>query len=171
MDGISIVGSAAKHGIFNALEGGGDDARGVAQKSGISERGSQALLDGLTGLGLLNLVNGRYRNGPEAETFLVKGKPAYFGGMAEVMAHSMTDWTMLPDAVKTGPAAAFHTDGRQRVLACLSPRSALIPGGTDDRRSVWHRERRTDSLAGRGGGSGLVGGMANQRSEGVQLIG
>src|SRR5678815_2975326 len=81
----AILGSAAKHGIFNALEGAGDDARGVSQKTGISERGSQALLDGLTGLGLLSLSNGRYRNTPDAETFLVKGKPAYFGGMAEVM--------------------------------------------------------------------------------------
>ena len=30
----AILGSAAKHGIFNALEGGGDDARGVARKTG-----------------------------------------------------------------------------------------------------------------------------------------
>ena len=61
----AILGSAAKHGIFNALEADGDEAKGVAKKTGISERGSQALLDGLTGLGLITLSNGRYRNTPE----------------------------------------------------------------------------------------------------------
>jgi len=105
----AILGSAAKHGIFNALEGNGDDAKGVAKKTGISERGSQALLDGLTGLGVVTLSNGRYHNTPEAAAFLVKGKPAYFGGMAEVMASSMTDWTKLPEAVKTGNPSASVT--------------------------------------------------------------
>src|SRR5436190_7571133 len=107
----AILGSAAKHGIFNALEGNGDDAKGVAKKTGISERGSQALLDGLTGLGLITLSNGRYRNTPEAAAFLVKGKPAYLGAMAEVMTSSMTDWTTLPEAAKTGnPTAGFNAD-------------------------------------------------------------
>src|SRR3954466_10775008 len=72
----AILGSAAKHGVFNALEGGGDDAAGVAKKAGISTRGAQALLDGLTGLGVLTLSSGRYQNTPEAAAFLVKGKPA-----------------------------------------------------------------------------------------------
>jgi len=90
----AILGSAAKHGIFNALEGGGDDAAGVAKKTGISARGAQAVLDGLTGVGLLTLVNGRYQNTPEASAFLVKGKPTCLGGMA---------------AVKTGNPTATNT--------------------------------------------------------------
>jgi len=36
------------------------------------------LLDGLTGIGLLTVSNGRYTNTPESSSFLVKGKPAYF---------------------------------------------------------------------------------------------
>src|SRR3954467_4767662 len=93
----AIVGSAAKHGVFNALEGDGDDAKGVAKKAGISERGAQALLDGLTGLSLITLSNGRYRNTPESSTFLVKGKPTNLGGMAEVMAGSLNDWATLAE--------------------------------------------------------------------------
>src|SRR5579864_5158236 len=81
----AILGSAAKHGVFNALEGGGDDAQGVAMKAGISVRGAQAVLDGLTGIGLVTLSRGRYRNTPESSAFLVKGRPAYLGGMAEVV--------------------------------------------------------------------------------------
>ena len=107
----AILGSAAKHGIFNALEGDGDNAKGVAKKAGISERGAQAVLDGLAGLGLITTSEGRYQNTPEASTFLVRGKPAYFGGMAEVMTSSLTEWATLPEAAKTGqPSAAITAD-------------------------------------------------------------
>ena len=105
----AILGSASKHGIFNALEGGGDNAEGVAKKTGISGRGAQAVLDGLTGLGLVTLSNGRYQNTPEASAFLVKGQPAYFGGMSEVMAASLSDWATLPEAVRTGNPTATQT--------------------------------------------------------------
>lgn len=105
----AILGSAARHGVFNALEGGGDRAEGVANKAGISLRGAQAVLDGLTGLGLISYSNGLYQNSPEASAFLVKGKPAYLGAMAEVMTDALTDWAKLPGAVKTGTPAASNT--------------------------------------------------------------
>jgi ubiquinone/menaquinone biosynthesis C-methylase UbiE len=172
----AIVGSAAKHGIFNALEGEGDDAKGVAKKAGISERGSQALLDGLNGLGLVTLSNGRYRNTPEAANFLVRGKPAYFGGMAEVMASGMNDWTKLPEAAQTGnPAGAFTTEMEDNeywhllvpAIATLSfPVAQLIA------------ERLGIAKAGPvrwldvGGGSGVWSAVwlgANKQTKGVQL--
>ena len=107
----AILGSAARHGVFNALEGDGDHAEGVAKTAGISLRGAQAVLDGLTGLGLISHSNERYQNSPEASAFLVKGKPVYLGGMAEVMTDALTDWAKLPDAVKTGrPTASNTTD-------------------------------------------------------------
>lgn len=105
----AILGSAAKHGVFNALENGGDDAAGVAKKTGISARGAQAVLDGLTGLGLLSLAKGRYSNTPESAAFLVKGKPSYLGGMAEVMTASLVDWSTLPAAVKSGSPTGSST--------------------------------------------------------------
>lgn len=105
----AILGSAAKHGVFNALEDGASDAASVAKKAGISPRGAQAVLDGLTGLGLLTLANGRYQNSAESSAFLVKGIPSYLGGMAEVMTGSLTEWATLPDAVKTGSPTATNT--------------------------------------------------------------
>ena len=105
----AILVSAAKHGVFNALENGGDAAAGVAKKTGISARGAQAVLDGLTGLGLLSLSNGRYSNTPESAAFLVKGKPSYLGGMAEVMTASLVDWATLPAAVKSGSPTGSAT--------------------------------------------------------------
>jgi hypothetical protein len=105
----AIVGAAAKNGVFNALEDGGGDAAAVAKKAGISARGAQAVLDGLTGLGLLSLSGGRYSNTPESAQFLVKGKPTYLGGMAEVMTASLVDWATLPAAVKSGSPTGSAT--------------------------------------------------------------
>ena len=107
----AILGSAARHGVFDALEANGGTAESVASTTGISTRGAQALLDGLMGVGLLTLANGHYRNTPQASLFLTKGKPSYLGAMAEVMCGSMPDWATLPDAVKTGePTASMTAD-------------------------------------------------------------
>lgn len=105
----SILGAAAHHGIFNALEGNPADTETVAKKTGISLRGAQALLDGLTGLGFLTLSDGRYQNGPDASAFLVKGKPSYLGGMAEVFLQDFATWQNLPEAAKTGLPSAHDT--------------------------------------------------------------
>ena len=107
----SVLGGAARHGIFTALEGNPDTAANIAKKTDISLRGAQALLDGLTGLGLLTLSGGRYQNSPEASLFLVKGKPSYLGAMAEVMLEDFGTWQKLPEAAKTGlPSAPADTE-------------------------------------------------------------
>src|SRR6266436_4611338 len=105
----SILGAAARHGIFNALEGNPASAEDVAKKTGISPRGAQALLDGLTGLGLLTLSEGRYQNSPDASVFLVKGKPSYLGDMAEVFLQDFPTWQKMPEAVKTGQPSTQDT--------------------------------------------------------------
>jgi Dimerisation domain len=51
----SILGAGTQYGIFTALQAHPDNAEGLAQRVGISNRGAQALLDGLTGLGLLTV--------------------------------------------------------------------------------------------------------------------
>jgi ubiquinone/menaquinone biosynthesis C-methylase UbiE len=102
----SILGAAARHGIFTALEGNPDTTENVAKKTGISARGAQALLDGLTGLGLLTLSDKRYQNTQEASFYLVKGKPSYLGAMAEVFLEDFPTWQKLPEAAKTGLPSA-----------------------------------------------------------------
>src|ERR1700722_14711044 len=107
----AILGGATQHGLFTALEGNPATAETVAKKTEISLRGAQALLDGLTGLGLLSLSEGLYRNSPDASSFLVKGKPSYLGGMAEVFLQDFSTWQNLPEAAKTGlPSARNTTD-------------------------------------------------------------
>jgi ubiquinone/menaquinone biosynthesis C-methylase UbiE len=106
----SIVGAAARHGIFNCVEEGQATAAEIAKKTRISLRGAQALLDGLTGLGLLTLSSGLYGNSPDASAFLVKGKSGYIGGMAEVFMDDLTTWQKLPEAAKTGLPVAPYTN-------------------------------------------------------------
>jgi ubiquinone/menaquinone biosynthesis C-methylase UbiE len=107
----AILGSGVRHGLFNALEGSPSTTEELAKKTEISPRGAQAVLDGLTGLGLLTLSGGKYSNSPDASQFLVKGKPSYLGGMADVFLQDFPTWQKLPDAVKTGlPVASSTTD-------------------------------------------------------------
>ena len=107
----SILGASVHHGVFGALEQQPDDADGLARRLAISPRGAQALLDGATGLGLLRRSSGRYENTVEASAFLIKGKPAYLGAMAEVLLDDFAAWQKLPDAAKTGlPSAVQTTD-------------------------------------------------------------
>jgi SAM-dependent methyltransferase len=105
----SILGAATQHGIFTALEGNPANTETVAKKTGISLRGAQALLDGLTGLGFLTLSGGQYQNSPDASAFLVKGKSSYLGGMAEVFLQDFGTWQKLPEAAKTGVPSATNT--------------------------------------------------------------
>ena len=49
----SILGAGARHGLFTALEGHPASAEQIAPRVDVALRGAQALLDGLTGLGLL----------------------------------------------------------------------------------------------------------------------
>jgi SAM-dependent methyltransferase len=105
----SILGAGARHGLFTALEEHPGTAQDVARTVGISLRGAQALLDGLTGLGLLTLAAGQYQNTPEASAFLVKGKPSYLGAMAEVFLDDFGTWQGLPEAARTGLPTAPQT--------------------------------------------------------------
>jgi methyltransferase family protein len=50
-----ILGAAASHSLFTHLEAGANTADKLAAQAGISERGAQTLLDGLVGLGLVEL--------------------------------------------------------------------------------------------------------------------
>jgi len=105
----SILGAGARHGLFTALDAHPDNAEGIAKRAGISVRGAQALLDGLTGLGLLSLSDQTYRNTPEAAAFLVKDKPGYLGALAEVFLEDFGTWQKLPEAAQTGLPTAQHT--------------------------------------------------------------
>jgi SAM-dependent methyltransferase len=104
----AALGAAASHRLFDALEPDGAGTALVASKSGISLRGAQALLDALSGLGILEQRNGRYHNTPEAAAFMRSGSPANLSGMAQVMTHALRDWATLPEAAASDQPTATH---------------------------------------------------------------
>jgi hypothetical protein len=172
----SILGAASRHGIFTALEASPDTAEGVAKRTGISLRGAQALLDGVTGLGLLTLSGGHYRNSPEASAFLVKGKRGYLGPMAEVFMDDLETWRKLPESAKTGLPVAAHTADMADnpfwhvlvpAIASLSLPTAQMAA---DRLKL--AEAGAVSWLDVGGGSGVWSAVwlgANKQAKGVQL--
>ena len=97
-----ILGTAVVHSVFTHIDGGATTLALLSERAGLSERGTQALLDGLTGLGLLVVEGGHYRNSPEASAYLVEGKSTYFGDFVRVNFKVMPKWTGLPEAAKSG---------------------------------------------------------------------
>lgn len=97
-----ILATAVIHSLFTHIEAGADTPEALRRKAGISPRGVATLLDGLVGLGLLTVSEGRYRNSPDASAFLVEGKPSYAGGFPKIQFAQFSDWAAFPDVVRTG---------------------------------------------------------------------
>jgi 3-hydroxy-5-methyl-1-naphthoate 3-O-methyltransferase len=74
----------------------------LAQALGISPRPAEMLLTGCAALGLLEKSDGRYRNAPISEAYLVRGKPHYFGGWVEMADKRLyAGWGKLTEALRT----------------------------------------------------------------------
>jgi SAM-dependent methyltransferase len=97
-----ILGVAARHSLFTHLEAGVDTVDQLAAKAGLSERGAQTLLDGLVGLGLVELRDATYRNTAEAAAFLVEGQRTSLSGYAELKLAEMGKLVNLLDVFRTG---------------------------------------------------------------------
>ena len=97
-----ILGTAATHSLFTHLEDGATGAGELAARAGISQRGAQALLDGLVSIGLVEVDGGHYRNTAEASAFLVEGRPTCLSGFAKVKMGHMATLAGLPDVVRAG---------------------------------------------------------------------
>jgi len=105
----AILGMAVSHSLFTHLEAGVDTADRLAAQAGISERGAQTLLDGLVGLGLVELRDGRYRNTVEAATFLVEGRPTCLNKWVTLKLAHMGSLAALPEVFRAGGPVADAT--------------------------------------------------------------
>jgi ubiquinone/menaquinone biosynthesis C-methylase UbiE len=121
--------------VFTHLDAGEDTVEKLAKRAGISERGAQVMLDGLTGLGLVELADGCYRNSADAAAFLVEGRPGYLGGFAKVLLDQAAHWAQYPQVARTGiPLVVETSDVADNpffeelvpAIAPLSVPSALI---------------------------------------------
>ena len=90
--------------LFHAMANGPGDAASVASQCGASERGTRILCDYLTVAGLLEKVDGHYRNTPTSALFLDSKSPAYMGAAARFLCGSAMSepFERLTEIVRTG---------------------------------------------------------------------
>lgn len=95
--------------VFTHVSQGANSVQALAQKAGTSEHGMFRLVGALTAMGYLT---DKFTLSPDAETFLVKGGPAYMGSLVCHHLVHWDDWKQLKDAVKTGttPITAVESD-------------------------------------------------------------
>ena len=89
--------------LFSRLAGGaGVTVAGLAEALGLHPRPAEMLLTGCAALGLLEKTDGRYRNTPLSEAYLVRGKPYYFGGFVQMADKRLyAGWGKLTEALRT----------------------------------------------------------------------
>jgi hypothetical protein len=95
--------SALELGLFTELAKGPKDQEALRASLQLHPRSVQDFLDALVALGMLDRNGTRYRNTPETDFFLVRGKPSYVGGMLEMAnARLYGFWHSLTEGLRTG---------------------------------------------------------------------
>ena len=95
-------------GVFTALGEAELSAQEIAAKIGCDAGRLSRLLYALTLIGLLEVTDGRFRNGPEAAEVLVAGKPGYIGGAHEVISKVWSANLNTAESIRSGKPAAEH---------------------------------------------------------------
>jgi len=174
--GASVLATAIQAGLFDHVANGADTIDSLARAAALSPRGATGLLDALTGLGLLERAEGRWRCSPEAERFLRRGRPEYMGDFIVLEGfESLPDWQRLPAAARTGePARAEANAPDAAFFEKLVP--AILPLAVPAARAAAAALRVADAgpleVLDVGGGSGawaLVWLQANRQATFTQL--
>jgi ubiquinone/menaquinone biosynthesis C-methylase UbiE len=98
--------------LFTALASEARTSEEVAGAIGADPRATDRLMNALVALDLLEKENGRFRNSPQAEKYLVKGRPDYLGGLGHTN-HLWDTWSRLTSVIRAGhPEGAGNTDQR-----------------------------------------------------------
>ncbi|HYB92000.1 MAG TPA: methyltransferase [Candidatus Binataceae bacterium] len=107
--------AAFELGVFTHIASGAQTAEAVAAKASASAPAMRRLLDAMVAMGYLRRKGETYSLSPEAETYLVRGRPLYAEG-AEMMARGLSmGWSQLAEAVRTGrPVMPAAEPGRGR---------------------------------------------------------
>ena len=109
--------------LFTRLSGkAGIDSKELAKLLGIHERPAEMLLTACAALGLLSKQNGRYRNTPPAEEFLVRGKLHYFGAYIEMLdKREYPGWAKLADAIRTNRPTTWDPKKQNSLYESRDP--------------------------------------------------
>jgi ubiquinone/menaquinone biosynthesis C-methylase UbiE len=162
-----IVGTAASHSLFTHLDAGETTADRLAARAGISVRGAQTLLDGLVGLGLVEVRDGDYRNTAEAAAFLVEGRPACLTTFARLKLAHLGEVADLPDIVRAGGPVTDATvvadnPHWEEVVPAIAAQSVLAAEAAAELLGV--AEAGEMSILDVGGGSGIYSAIWLERN-------
>lgn len=99
-----VLSSAVQLGIFSHIAAGNTTVPEIAKAAAASARGTQMLLDALTGFRILRKDHGRYALTPVATQFLVRESPNYAGAMLEGGGNNemWNAWGHLADSIRSG---------------------------------------------------------------------
>ena len=96
--------------VFSALATGGLTAGDIAARAGTEREPMRLVLESCVDAGLLTRDGANYLNTPTADTFLVRGRPAYLGGALQYARDLYPAWGGLTALVKNGrPTMAPET--------------------------------------------------------------
>jgi SAM-dependent methyltransferase len=105
--------SAIELSLFSELTDTSLNADQLTARLKLHPRSARDFYDALVALGMLEREGGLYRNAPESDQFLVRGKPTYIGGLLEMANERLyTFWGSLTEGLKTGqPQNELKTGG------------------------------------------------------------
>jgi hypothetical protein len=131
--------SAIELGVFTELAAEPMTCAELSSRLALHSRGARDFFDALVALGMLARENGRYANTPSSAAFLDRAKPAYIGGILEMMnARLYGFWGSLTTALRTGapqnemragqsPFEAIYADP-QRLRGFLAAMTGVSSG-------------------------------------------
>jgi hypothetical protein len=109
--------------LFSRLAGGaGVTVARLAETLGLHPRPAEMLLTGCAALGLLDKTDGRYRNTPLSEAYLVRGKPYYFGGFVQMADKRLyAGWGRLTEALRTNRPTTWDPSAQSSMFDSEDP--------------------------------------------------
>lgn len=165
----SVLHTAAALDVFTHLAESPATAQELAGRLGVDGRGLELILIACVGLDLLSKQGERFGNAPLADTFLVKGRPRYQGGIVSMFAEWVPAWSRLGQAVADGKPVVEkqHDQGEEATRAYIMgmlyrgiPQAELLAAEV----SLAGRKRLLDV----GGGPGIFSIIFCQRNAGLR---
>jgi SAM-dependent methyltransferase len=95
--------TAFELGLFSELGSESKTSEDVAASLNTNPRATNRLMNALVAIGILEKQNGKFKNSPAAEKFLVKGKSEYMGGLGHT-ANLWKTWSNMTETVRHGTA-------------------------------------------------------------------
>ncbi|MEX2982693.1 methyltransferase [Streptomyces sp. C36] len=111
---------AARLGLFTELAEGPLSGEELRARLRLHPRSARDYFDALVALGVLERADGVYANAPVAARHLVRGEPAYLGGLLEMSDARMYDlWGRLDAGLRTGEPQNEIAAGEEGIYADL----------------------------------------------------